>query len=361
MKRLLWLVGAPLALLALQWGLTASLLDGPIRQGPYYYQILILAGINIVLAVSLNLTNGITGQFSIGHAGFFATGAYVAASVSAYGGPAIRAALAFLPPLGQDTAVLLAALLGAALATALAGLLVGIPSLRLRGDYLAIVTLGFGEIIRVLILNIDAVGGARGFSGIPKLSNFFWVYLLAFAAIAATRNLVRSSYGRAFLAIRENEIAAQAMGVDVTRHKVLAFVIGAVFAGMAGCLFGHYTMYLHTNSFTFVKSFEIIIMVSIGGLGSIEGAVLGAIILTVLPEAFRGFEGMRMVIYSLALILIMIFRPQGLLGQAAAFGGKRKGRGRGKAAPALAVPAGAAEAPGGRPVGSGPDTAEAEP
>jgi branched-chain amino acid transport system permease protein len=361
MKRLAWILGVPLLLLGLQWVLSALLLEGPIRQGPYYYQILILAGINIVLAVSLNLTNGITGQFSIGHAGFFAVGAYVSASVSYYAGPALRSALAFLPPVGQDAVILLAALAAAALATALAGLVVGIPSLRLRGDYLAIVTLGFGEIIRVLILNIDAVGGARGFTGIPKLSNFFWVFLLAYACIAVTRNLVRSSYGRAFLAIRENEIAAQSMGVDVTRHKVLAFVIGAVFAGMAGCLFGHFTMYLHTNTFTFVKSFEIIIMVAIGGLGSIEGAVLGAVLLTVLPEAFRGFEGLRMILYSLALILIMIFRPQGILGRAALFGGQGRRKAAPGSAPALAVPAGAAEAPGGRPVGSGSDTAEAKP
>ncbi len=326
MKRLLWITGALAALALLQWGCSAILLDGPIRQGPYYYQIMILAGINIVLAVSLNLTNGITGQFSIGHAGFFAVGAYVAASVSYYGGPGIRAATAFLPAVGQDTVVLLLALAAAGLAAALAGLLVGIPSLRLRGDYLAIVTLGFGEIIRVVILNVDAVGGARGFVGIPKLSNFFWVYLLVTACVVTVWNVVRSSYGRAFIAIRENEIAAQAMGIDVTRHKVMAFVIGAVFAGMAGCLFGHYTMYLHTNSFTFVKSFEIIIMVAIGGLGSIEGAVLGAIFLTVLPEAFRGFEGYRMIIYSLALILIMIFRPQGMLGQASLFGKKSKGK-----------------------------------
>ncbi len=325
MKRLLWIAGTLAVLALLQWAATAILLEGPVRQGPYYYQIIILAGINIVLAVSLNLTNGIAGQFSIGHAGFFAVGAYVAASVSTYGGPAIRNLAAFLPPVGQDAAVLLAALAAAALATALAGLLVGIPSLRLRGDYLAIVTLGFGEIIRVLILNIDAVGGARGFSGIPKLSNFFWVYLLVIAAIATTWNLLRSSYGRAFLAIRENEIAAQAMGVDVTRHKVLAFVISSMFAGLAGCLFGHFTMYLHTNSFTFVKSFEIIIMIAIGGLGSIEGAVLGAVLLTVLPEAFRGFESYRMILYSLALILIMIYRPQGILGQAS-FGKRRAAR-----------------------------------
>ena len=315
MKRLLYGFGAIGILLLLQWAASALLLDGPIRQGPYYYQIIILAGINIILAVSLNLTNGVAGQFSIGHAGFFAVGAYAAASLSYYAGPFIRTAVAFLPPVGQDAVVLLLALIVSSLVAAFAGLVVGIPSLRLRGDYLAIVTLGFGEIIRVLILNIDAVGGARGFGGIAKLSNFFWVYLLVVATIATVWNLVRSSYGRAFIAIRENEIAAQAMGIDVTRHKVLAFVIGSMFAGMAGCLFGHYTMYLHTNSFTFVKSFEIIIMIAIGGLGSIEGAVLGAVLLTVLPEAFRGFESYRMIIYSLALILIMIYRPQGILGQ----------------------------------------------
>src|SRR5690606_3416634 len=321
MKTWLWILGSVVGLVGLHWAVEALLLDGPIRQGPYYYQILILAGINIVLAVSLSLTNGIAGQFSIGHAGFFAVGAYAAASLSYYGGPAIRAASAFLGPMGQDGTLLILSLFASAAATAVAGLLVGIPSLRLRGDYLAIVTLGFGEIIRVLILNIDAVGGARGFVGIPKLSNFFWVYLLVAATIATVWNLVRSSYGRAFLAIRENEVAAQAMGVDVTRHKVLAFVIGAVFAGMAGCLFGHYTMYLHTNSFTFVRSFEIIIMIAIGGLGSIRGAVLGAVLLTVLPEAFRGFESYRMIIYSLALIVIMIYRPQGILGRASVFKG----------------------------------------
>jgi branched-chain amino acid transport system permease protein len=311
------MAGALAILAGLQWAANLFLLDGPIQQGPYFYQIIILAGINIILAVSLNLTNGIAGQFSIGHAGFFAVGAYASASLTYYAGPAIHGWLAFLPVMAQDNILLTLALLVAALATGLAGLLVGIPSLRLRGDYLAIVTLGFGEIIRVLILNVDAVGGARGFTGISKLSNFFWVYLLVFAVVATVWNLVRSSYGRAFIAIRENEIAAQSMGVDVTRHKVLAFVISSMFAGMAGCLFAHYTMYLHTNTFTFVKSFEIIIMVSIGGLGSIEGSILGAVLLTVLPEAFRGFADYRMIIYALALILIMIFRPQGILGRGA--------------------------------------------
>jgi branched-chain amino acid transport system permease protein len=310
-------------------GLTALLINGPIAQGPYLFQILMLAGVNIVLAVSLNLTNGITGQFSIGHAGFFAVGAYAAAAFTFYAGPSFTAVTQGLPPWLADGIFLFAALMVAALVASVAGLIVGIPSLRLKGDYLAIVTLGFGEIIRVLILNIDAVGGARGFSGIPQLTTAFWVLALVTASVLTVRNLLHSSYGRAFLAVRENEIAAQAMGIDLTRTKVLAFVIGAAFAGMAGCLFGHFTMYLHTNSFTFVKSFEIIIMIALGGLGSLLGSVIGALVLTLLPELFRGFEGWRMVIYALALILIMIFRPQGLFG--ARVGGKTQFGWRAKA------------------------------
>jgi len=324
MRRLLivsaWIGGA----LLLQWGLTALLLEGPVLQGAYYYQILILAGVNVMLAVSLNLTNGITGQFSIGHAGFFAVGAYAAAAVSVYAGPWLRTVTDILPLSLGDGVLLLVASAGGMVAAAAAGWLVGMPSLRLRGDYLAIMTLGFGEIIRVLILNIDAVGGARGFIGIPRISNIFWVALGVTACIVTVRHLLHSSHGRALLAIREDEIAAQAMGIAVTRHKVTAFVIGAAFAGLAGSLFGHFTMYLHTNTFTFVKSFEIVIMVSLGGLGSIAGAVLGAVVLTILPELFRGFAEYRMVIYALALILIMIYRPQGLLGT-----GRFLGAGRG--------------------------------
>ena len=321
LKRWLYIPAILMILGLLQWTCSALLLDGPIQQGPYYYQILILAGINIILAVSLNLTNGVAGQFSIGHAGFFAVGAYAAACISVYGGPALG--LTNLTGGPQGAALLVIACMGGALAAALAGLVVGIPSLRLRGDYLAIVTLGFGEIIRVLILNIEAVGGARGFICIPRLSNFFWVASGAVAAILTVRNLVRSGYGRALLSIREDEIAAQAMGIPVTRYKVMAFVISAAFAGLAGGLFGHFTMYLHTNSFTFVKSFEIIIMIALGGLGSLPGAVLGAVVITVLPELFREFAEYRMVIYSLALILIMIFRPQGLLGNTSLLGRKR--------------------------------------
>lgn len=321
-KRWLFIPCILIVLGLLQWGCNALLLNGPISEGPYYYQVLVLAGINIILAVSLNLTNGVAGQFSIGHAGFFAIGAYVAACISVYGGNEFHSLMHFLPGDAQDAALLLLAVFVGAFAAALAGLLVGIPSLRLRGDYLAIVTLGFGEIIRVLILNVDAVGGARGFIGIPKLSNFFWVFGGVMLTVLTIRNLVRSGYGRALLSIREDEIAAQAMGIPVTRYKVMAFVISAAFAGMAGGLFGHFTMYLHPNSFTFVKSFEIIIMIALGGLGSLPGAILGAILITVLPELFREFSEYRMVIYSLALILIMIFRPQGLFGRGNLLGRK---------------------------------------
>jgi branched-chain amino acid transport system permease protein len=282
--------------------------------GAYNYQIVVLVGINIILAVSLNLINGITGQFSIGHAGFYAVGAYTSATVVFYGGTAIRSLVPFLPPDGQNVLLLLIGILAAAIAAGIAGLAVGIPSLRLKGDYLAIVTLGFGEIIRVLILNIDVIGGSRGFSGIPGLSNFFWVYLFVIVTIITGRNLLNSSYGRAFVSIRDDEIAAEAMGVDTTRFKVLSFVVSSMFAGVAGSLFAHFTMFLHPNSFQFTTSFYLIIMVVVGGLGSIEGAVVGAILITASLEIFRGFGAYRLVNFSVLLVLIMLYRPQGLLG-----------------------------------------------
>jgi branched-chain amino acid transport system permease protein len=295
-----------------------SLLTGGLVPGfsvsPYFLQVVSLAGINIILAVSLNLINGFTGQFSIGHAGFMAIGAYVSAYVTATFGDRIRGAVGMLPPAFQNSVLLLIALgIGAACA-AVAGFLVGVPSLRLRGDYLAIVTLGFGEIIRVFILNIDAVGGARGFSGIPRLANFAWIYLFAGATILVVSRIVRSSFGRTLVAIREDEIAAEAMGVNTTRSKVISFVVSSAMAGVAGGLFAHYLMYVHTNSFTFIKSFEIIIMIVIGGLGSITGSVLGAVLYIVLTEGLRQFAQYRMVLFSLLLIVIMIVRPQGILG-----------------------------------------------
>jgi branched-chain amino acid transport system permease protein len=309
MKRVAFWLVAVLVLAGLQLQLVNWI-------GPYYYKIVILTGINVILAVSLNLINGITGQFSIGHAGFYAIGAYTSASLVTYGESSIRGMVEFLPRLGQDAVLLLLGIFVAAIAAGLAGIAVGIPSLRLRGDYLAIVTLGFGEIIRVVILNVDAIGGARGFSSIPPLSDFFlfWVFLFVFVTVAVIRNLVKSSYGRAFVSIRDDEIAAEAMGVNTTRFKVLSFVISSMFAGIGGSLFGHYTAYLNPNSFTFITSFYLIIMIVVGGLGSIQGSVLGAILITVVLEAFRSLSEFRLVGFSILLVLVMLYRPQGLMG-----------------------------------------------
>ncbi len=296
----------------------------------YPSRILVLIGINITLAVSLNIINGHAGQFSLGHAGFMAIGSYSAAYVTTK---------YFMPfvskfPEGSAQAIvwqsvfLLLGVGAGALAAAICGYIVGLPSLRLRGDYLAIVTLGFGEIIRVLILNIEEIGAARGLTGIPAWSNFFWVFFFAGLTILISHRLVMSSVGRAFLAVREDEIAAEAMGVDTTRYKVKAFVIGSALAGVAGALYSSFMMYLNPGMFTFVKSFEVVAMVVLGGLGSITGSILAAFILTILPEGLRYVKDIvpdgapeilkrdpRMVIYSIMLIVLMRTRPQGLFGR----------------------------------------------
>src|SRR6266498_3201824 len=283
---------------------------------PYYARVIMLAGINVILAVSLNLINGYTGQFSIGHAGFMAVGAYTSAMVSIHLGTRWVAAMIPLgvpPPVAHNVALVVALLAGGA-AAAVAGYIVGLPSLRLRGDYLAIVTLGFGEIIRVVITNVDAVGASRGLAGIPHWSSPFWVLLGMLCVILVSLHLARSTHGRALFAIRDDEVAAEALGVDTTRYKVLAFALGSFFAGVAGGLFAHYLSYLNPNSFTFLKSIEVIAMVVLGGMGSVSGSVLAAILLTLLPEVLRPVKEYRMVIYSLMLIVLMITRPQGLFG-----------------------------------------------
>ena len=309
---------ATVVALAVGMGLLSALVSGTLFSAigvpPYPLRIITLAGINVILAVSLNLISGFTGQFSIGHAGFMAIGAYGTGWVAVTFGPRIQAAVSFLPLEAQQGVVVLAGLAFGGLLAAIGGLLVGVPSLRLRGDYLAIVTLGFGEIIRVFILNIDAIGGARGYTGIPNLAGFGWVFFVAILTVVAVHNLVGSSFGRTLIAVREDEIAAEAMGVNVTRSKVLAFVLSSTLAGVAGGLFAYYNMYLHTNSFTFIKSIEFIVMIVIGGLGSTLGAVVGAVAYTVLIEVLRVSAQYRMVAFSLMLILIMIFRPQGLFG-----------------------------------------------
>lgn len=295
-------------------GLTMFL---PSKNESYIIYIAGLCGINAILAVSLNIVNGFTGQFSLGHAGFMAVGGYSAAALTVFVGNIYR--ISGIPVELSDTIIFVSGcILGGAVA-ALAGLLVGIPSLRLRGDYLAIVTLGFGEIIRVFIENIDAVGGATGMTGIPPAASLFWVFFWVLITIVTAHRILASSHGRALLAVREDEIAAEAMGVDTTGYKVRAFMISSFFAGIAGALLGHYLQLLSPKDFTFVRSIEVVAMVVLGGLGSISGSFLAAVILTVLPEALRPLQNytgvdFRMVIYSLLLIVLMLTRPQGLFG-----------------------------------------------
>lgn len=281
---------------------------------PYIYQILVFFGINSILAVSLNLINGFTGQFSIGHAGFMAAGGYFSAALSVYQGEKLLNILSFLPKDLAQGAIFLVFLILGGLFSAILGLIIGIPTLRLKGDYLAIATLGFGEIIRVAILNLDVVGGPRGFPGIPKLTDITWVTFWAFIAVVVIYRIINSSHGRAIISIREDETASESMGINTTYYKVLAFSIGAFFAGIAGGLFAHYLMMLHPSSFTFMRSVEILLMIVLGGLGSITGSIFGAFILTVLPEALRGFAHLRLIIYSLTLIIMMLVRPSGLIG-----------------------------------------------
>jgi len=319
---------------------------------PFHAKVLTGIAINIVLAVSLNIVNGFTGQFSMGHAGFMAVGGYVGAAVTYYGSFRIWGdaewrggwvSWAFDPSrfsgslLAPGDALFLVACIAAGLVAAAVGWVVALPSLRLRGDYLAIVTLGFGEIVRVLLTQTNEVltnpvqirdtplpslithlGGSLGFTssvGIPTYTTLFWSFLWVGVTVLVALRLKFSSPGRALLAIREDEIAAEAMGVPTTRYKVRAFVIASFLAGVAGCLFAHELgTTLNPRELGFQKSFDVIIMVVLGGMGSVSGAILAATILTVLPELLRTFSQYRMIVYALALVLMMILRPQGLLG-----------------------------------------------
>src|SRR5829696_9083821 len=294
---------------------------------PYYYSHLLrLAGINIILAVSLNLITGYTGQFSIGHAGFMAVGAYASAFLTVYYTQGLEQKLTgMLGATPAQAVIFLIVLLVAALAAALAGLVVGIPSLRLRGDYLAIVTLGFAEIIRILLVNVKRVGGPTGFSGaiapwegratIPQYANFFWIGLFAVITIVVVYNIVRSDTGRALISIREDELAAQAMGINTTRYKVVAFVISSAFAGVAGGLWAHYNSFLSTQDFQFFRSFEVIIMIVLGGMGSITGSILGAVVITALPELLRTYPYeivIALALIPLAALLLRVIRRERL-------------------------------------------------
>lgn len=289
----------------------------------YFLDVILGVGINIILAVSLNLVNGYTGQFSLGHAGFMAVGAYASSYLTTLAAPKYFPALAAGGGLA-GSALFLTALFAGGVAAGLAGLIVGVPSLRLRGDYLAIVTLGFGEIIRVIFQNVDAVGAARGLTGIPPYTNLFWTYLLAGVTVYVVTTMVHSTYGRGFLAVHDDEIAAEAMGINTTKYKVVAFVVSAFFAGIAGGLFAHFRQYISPDGFNFLRSIEIVVMVILGGMGNTIGVILAAVLLSILPVVLREIPAMRlggktiifseyiMIFYALVIILLMIARPQGL-------------------------------------------------
>lgn len=376
----LWPLLVSIALALLMYQIVAPMAGG------FASRVLIVAGINIVLAVSLTIVNGFTGQFSLGHAGFMAVGGYVSAAIVYYGSLRLWGTAEVVP--GKGHVLFVISLLAGGLGAAGAGYLVGLPSLRLRGDYLAIVTLGFGEIVRVLFQATQdqipkwqaaraaetpwyelplMLGGPKGFNLLPTYSTLFWVYLLVGLTLIFVYRLKVSSSGRAFLSIREDEVAAQAMGVNITKYKVRAFVFASFLAGMAGGLYGMDIGTINATELGFQKSFDIIIMVVLGGMGSISGAALAAIILTVLPEILRdpppvwpaglavlavmvivqakrghwnvksliivavatvalevgrqlcvrngiNIADYRLVLYALMLILMMILRPDGLFG-----------------------------------------------
>ncbi len=413
-----------LALIAL-WPLGHFVQD-PAYCDPYFARIICLIGLNISLAVSLQIVNGISGQFSLGHAGFMAVGAYMAAypaqamlstdpanphvrllnnplapllfymdigivvlaivaaiavlvllfrwlklpnwamaivlvavgawiiidfangsardAVAPYliwsslahwlgalftwildaGLPLTHSISAYSPRVVAQPLTCLVLIVGGGLCATVASLVIGVPVLRLRGDYLAIATLGFAEIIAVMINNSQSLGGALGLSDIPRFAGFSWIYGIAGISCVSVWRLSHSAHGRAMIAVREDEIAAAAIGINAARSRILAFMVGAFFAGMAGALFAHFEGYITPRHFSFMRSIELVVMVTLAGAGSISGTILAAIVLTLLPELLRGFSEFRMVIYSLLLIVMMLARPNGLLGGRELLWRKRK-------------------------------------
>jgi branched-chain amino acid transport system permease protein len=275
----------------------------------YWGKVMDLSLVITISATGLSLIYGFTGQFSLGHAAFYGIGAYTAAYIT--------------KTLGGTIPYFVLALVAAAAVAGLIAFLIGLPILRLRSDYLGIATLGFGVIVKVLLDNMDKVdpafGGARGMGGIAALTNFHWVFWLAVGAVLLARNLITSSHGRACIAVREDEVAADLMGIDTTRFKTLTFVIGCSLAGLAGGLYAHLYLFLHPTSFDFLKSLDVLLVVVLGGLGSLTGTVVTAVGWSFLNEVLRailpqGFLDWRGVIYALVLIVLMIVRPQGIMG-----------------------------------------------
>ncbi|MGI6578566.1 MAG: branched-chain amino acid ABC transporter permease [Eubacteriales bacterium] len=271
----------------------AGFIDG------YIMGILARICINIILAVSLNLITGFTGQFSLGHAGFMSIGAY-ACAITTFRFPTIPGFIA-----GVFLGAICAAIVGA---------LVGLPTLRLRGDYLAIATLGMAEIIRIMFLNMDITNGAAGLIGIPQFVNWPWLFIFTVGTVVLIRNFIKSAHGRACISIREDEIASESMGTNTTGTKVMAFTIGAFFAGIAGALYASYFFFIKPELFGFQKSIDVLVIVVFGGLGSISGSVVAAVLLEVISTMLQSIVELRMVFYATLLVIIMLFRPQGLMG-----------------------------------------------
>ena len=291
----------------------------------YVLRILIMSGIFVMLTLSLNLVTGFTGQFCLGWAAFYGIGAYTSALLTMKAGLSFWLAM----PLGGFMA-------------ALFGLLLGLPTMRLKEIYLAITTLGFGEIIRLIMLNwTDLTRGSMGLPGIPapsilsyefssNQSYYYFILALVLITVAAMRRLIDSRTGRALIAIREDELAAKSMGIDVTAYKMLAFAVGAFFAGLAGSFYAHYTSFIDPHTFSFTESIAILAMAVLGGLGSINGSILGAVILTVVPELLRGIAEYRLIVFGLIMMAVMLLRPQGIFGKARENSTSRaKARGRG--------------------------------
>lgn len=264
---------------------------------PYYIQVATMIGVYMIAALGLHLITGVTGQFSFGHAAFLSIGAYASALMSIHLG----------------TPFILNMLVGGLLA-ALCAILLGIPSFRLTGDYLGITTLGFGEIVRVLFINMKITGGAGGLGGIPRETNVVLVYVIVVIVVWGLYRIQNSRFGRALLAIREDEIAAETMGINPLAYKIKGFAIGTFLAGVSGALFAHMMQYLNPADFGFSKSFDLLNFVVLGGLGSIPGTILGTTVLSLAPEFLRFVREYRMLIYGALMVIMMIFRPYGLLG-----------------------------------------------
>ena len=287
-----------LAAILLAFGIVQALISVGVINSFYEITIATIC-INIILAVSLNLITGFTGQFSLGHAGFMSIGAYVCAIINMN---------------MNSTAGFLIGTLAGALCATFIGILVGIPTLRLKGDYLAIATLGMAEIIRVVFLNLDITNGAAGLNGIPRYTNWLWLFVFTVGTVILLNNFIKSSHGRACISIREDEIAAESMGINTTKYKVMAFAIGAFFAGVAGALYSSYFYFVKPDLFGFLKSIDILVIVVLGGMGSLTGSVIAAVVIAVISTFLQSFTAVRMIVYAALLVIIMIFRPQGIMG-----------------------------------------------